>query len=136
MTAVKVSENQFCHNWNAKTSTSNCHSTQLHFSGTSPQIQGGQQMGKPSPRPLPSDGRGRNAGTEAATPGFLVLNCDRLLSEKNKKAGLSPGLKAHLTTRTALNRHSMRRRRFTPISHTRPDYCIYAALTRLYPIAF
>src|ERR1043166_3422027 len=32
-----------------------------------------------------------------------------------------------------LNRHSMRRRRFTPVSHTRSDYCAFASSTRLYP---
>ena len=48
----------------------------------------------------------------------------------NKKAGLSPGLKAHSTNKLELNRHPMRRRRFAPMSHTQSHYCVFASSTR------
>ncbi len=46
-----------------------------------------------------------------------------------KKPELIPAFLPHSTLRTTLNLTLMRRRRFTPVSYTRSDYCVFASLT-------
>jgi hypothetical protein len=48
---------------------------------------------------------------------------------QQKSRNFIPAFLPHSTLRTTLNLYLMRRRRFTPVSHTRSDYCVFASLT-------
>ena len=48
---------------------------------------------------------------------------------QQKSRNLFPAFLPHSTLRTTLKLHSMRRRRFAPVNHTRSDYCVFASST-------
>ena len=52
-------------------------------------------------------------------------------SVQQKSRNWVPAFLPHSTLRTTLNLCLMRHRRFTPVSHTRSDYCVFASLTVL-----
>ena len=51
------------------------------------------------------------------------------LQVQQKSRNLVPAFLPHSTLRTTLNLYLMRRRRFTPVSYTRSDYCVFASST-------
>ena len=51
------------------------------------------------------------------------------LRVQQKSRNWIPAFLPHSTLRTTLNLCPMRRRRFTPVSYTRSDYCVFASLT-------